>query len=55
MVTGIDLDGRIGLFTKCAESMQKEIVKYISFVKTIPGWEDVHNNDKLTLIKGSFK
>ncbi|XP_052064867.1 uncharacterized protein LOC127704713 [Mytilus californianus] len=53
MVTGIDLDGRIGMFTKVAESMQKEIVKYISFVKSIPGWEDVHNNDKLTLIKAA--
>ncbi|CAC5375442.1 NR1F2 [Mytilus coruscus] len=53
LVTGIDIDGRRGMFTKVAECMQKEIVKYISFVKSIPGWEDIHNSDKLTLIKAS--
>lgn len=51
-MTGIDIDGRIGMLTKAAECMQKEIVSYISFVKSIPGWENVHNSDKLTLIKG---
>ncbi|CAG2225886.1 unnamed protein product [Mytilus edulis] len=53
LVTGIDVDGRRGMFTKVAECMQKEIVKYISFVKSIPGWEHINNSDKLTLIKAS--
>lgn len=53
LATGIDIDGRIDMLTKAAECMQKEIVKYISFVKSIPGWEDLHNSDKLTLIKAS--
>ena len=54
LVTGIDIDGRLDMFTKVAELMQKEIVRYISFVKSIPGWSDLHNSDKLTLIKGKI-
>jgi hypothetical protein len=54
LATGIDVDGRMDMLTKAAECMQKQIVRYISFVKSIPGWENVHNSDKLTLIKGLF-
>ena len=53
LATGIDVDGRMDMLTKAAECMQKQIVRYISFVKSIPGWENVHNSDKLTLIKAS--
>jgi hypothetical protein len=37
------------MLTKAAECMQKQIVRYISFVKSIPGWENVHNIDKCVL------
>ncbi|KAK3101350.1 hypothetical protein FSP39_002900 [Pinctada imbricata] len=53
MATGIDVDGRMETIKKCLENIQKGIVDFISFSKSIPGFKDLKADDKLGLIKAS--
>lgn len=52
LATGIDVDGRMEMIKKAIEQMQHGIIKYISFSRIIPGFEDLPTDDKLALIRG---
>ncbi|XP_062615629.1 uncharacterized protein LOC134277318 [Saccostrea cucullata] len=53
LATGIDVDGRMEMLKKAIEQIQQGIIKYISFARIIPGFEDLPTDDKLALIKAS--
>lgn len=52
-MTGIDIDDRLAMLDKTAGHIQRGIVKYITFAKVIPGFNDLSETDKLSLIKAS--
>jgi len=49
--TGLDIDDRLAKLTKTAGHIQRGIVKYITFTKSIPGFNELCTDDKLALIK----
>lgn len=53
LATGIDVDGRMEMIKKAIEQIQHGIMKYISFARIIPGFEDLPTDDKMALIKGN--
>ncbi|XP_048728825.2 uncharacterized protein LOC125646523 isoform X2 [Ostrea edulis] len=53
LATGIDVDGRMEMIKKAIEQMQHGIIKYISFSRIIPGFEDLPTDDKLALIRAA--
>ncbi|KAK3103924.1 hypothetical protein FSP39_022944, partial [Pinctada imbricata] len=52
-LTGIDADGRLALMKKMVSHVQRSILKYIMFAKSIPGFLDLSNDDKIALIRGA--
>ena len=54
LATGIDVDGRMEMIKKAIEQIQHGLMKYISFARIIPGFEDLPTDDKLSLIKGKL-
>lgn len=52
LATGIDVDGRMEMIKKAIEQIQHGIMKYISFARIIPGFENLPTDDKMALIKG---
>lgn len=54
LATGIDVDGRMEMIKKAIEQIQHGIMKYISFARIIPGFEDLPTDDKMALIKGEY-
>lgn len=54
LATGIDVDGRMEMIKKAIEQIQHGLMKYISFARIIPGFEDLPTDDKLALIKGKL-
>ncbi|XP_022303841.1 nuclear receptor ROR-gamma-like isoform X2 [Crassostrea virginica] len=53
LATGIDVDGRMEMIKKAIEQIQHGLMKYISFARIIPGFEDLPTDDKLALIKAA--
>lgn len=53
MATGIDVDGRLKLLQEACEHMQRGIIKYITFARSIPGFSTICQEDKLNLIKAA--
>lgn len=53
LATGIDVDGRMEMIKKAIEQIQHGIMKYISFARIIPGFEDLPTDDKMALIKAA--
>ena len=37
-----------------ATMMNTELTRIIRFIKSIPGWRDIHMEDQVFLIKGTF-
>ncbi|XP_033751542.1 retinoic acid receptor alpha-like [Pecten maximus] len=52
-MTGIDIDDRLAKLEKTAGHIQRSIIKYITFAKVIPGFTNLSDTDKLSLIKAS--
>nr|XP_022341462.1 retinoic acid receptor alpha-like [Crassostrea virginica] len=51
--TGIDLDNRLMLVTNFASNMEKNITKFVTFTKTIPGFATLPLEDQASLVKSS--
>lgn len=49
--TGIDLDNRLMLVTNFASNMEKNITKFVTFTKTIPGFATLPLEDQASLVK----
>ncbi|XP_060070018.1 vitamin D3 receptor-like [Ylistrum balloti] len=52
-MTGIDIDDRLAKLNKTVDHIHRGIIKYITFAKVIPGFNDLSKADKLALIKNS--
>lgn len=52
-MTGIDIDDRLQMLKRSYSHSQRGIIKYITYAKVIPGFNDLSEADKLALIKTS--
>lgn len=50
--TGIDIDGRQELLQRVMPSVEKSIKQFISFAKTLPGFQELPMDDQISLVKG---
>lgn len=53
-VTGIDADGRKEMFQSEIPHLEQAIKRFITFVKSIPGFSRICTDDQITIIKSKI-